>query len=63
MVTDATKRFYDERGYVVVEGLFNQDEVARYREHYMTLRRHGSYPGDSAGVDVTSVDPLRLTPA
>ncbi len=58
MLTDEHKRLYQENGYVVVRGLFNQDEVAQYREHFMTLRKHGSYPGDLAGVDTNSNDPL-----
>ncbi|HET9224368.1 MAG TPA: phytanoyl-CoA dioxygenase family protein [Roseiflexaceae bacterium] len=62
MVTQAHKRFYQENGYVVVEGLFDQDEVARYREHFMTLRRHGAYPGDLVGADPGSNDPLKRYP-
>jgi ectoine hydroxylase-related dioxygenase (phytanoyl-CoA dioxygenase family) len=61
-VTEGHKRFYQTNGYVVVPQLFSPDEVERYREHYMTLRRHGSYPGDHAGVDVTSSDPLKRYP-
>ncbi len=62
MVTDEHKRSYEEEGYVVVGGLFSPDEVARYRAHYMTLRRHGPHPGDVAGVDVTANDPLKRYP-
>ena len=62
MLTDEHKRFYQENGYVVVRGLFSQDEVAQYREHFMTLRKHGSYPGDLAGVDTNSNDPLKRYP-
>src|SRR5262245_63408445 len=62
MVTGDHKQFYQENGYVVVEGLFDQGEVARYREHFMTLRRHGSYPGDVVGVDPASNDPLKRYP-
>ncbi|HEU5097967.1 MAG TPA: phytanoyl-CoA dioxygenase family protein, partial [Roseiflexaceae bacterium] len=62
MVTQAHKRFYQENGYVVVEGLFDQDEVPRYREHFMTLRRHGAYPGDLVGADPGSNDPLKRYP-
>jgi len=54
--------FYRDNGYVVMPGLFSPDEVARYREHYMTLRRRGSYPGDLAGVDSASADPLKRYP-
>jgi phytanoyl-CoA hydroxylase len=62
MLTEAHKRFYQEHGYVVAEGLFDQDEVARYREHFMTLRRHGAYPGDLVGADPASNDPLKRYP-
>jgi hypothetical protein len=47
---------------VVIEDLFSPEEVERYREHYMTLRRHGSYPGDFAGVEPASADPLKRYP-
>ena len=43
---------FEENGYVVARGLFNAEEVAAYREHYMTLRGAGTYPGDFAGVDL-----------
>jgi ectoine hydroxylase-related dioxygenase (phytanoyl-CoA dioxygenase family) len=59
------RRFVEEfelSGYTVAKGLFSPEEVANYREHYMTLRAAGSYPGDTAGVDVTSNDPLKRFP-
>src|SRR5262249_10808223 len=56
------KRFYDENGYLVVERLFTEEELAFYRDHYMHMRAQGSYPGDSSGVDVTSADPLKRYP-
>lgn len=62
MVTDEHKRHYQENGYVVVKGLFSPEEVEGYREHFMNLRRHGSYPGDLSGVDTTSNDPLKRYP-
>src|SRR5512138_1101911 len=62
MLTQEHKEFYHENGYVVVRGLFNQAEVARYRDHYMTLRKRGSYPGDLSSVDTTSNDPLKRYP-
>jgi len=61
-VTDELKDFYQGHGYVVVRGLFSPDEAAYYRAHYMTLRRRGSYPGDLAGADATSTDPLKRYP-
>ena len=50
-------------GYVVVSGLFTDDETARYRAHFTALRESGeSFPGDFAGVDLTSNDPLKRYP-
>lgn len=62
MINEEHRRFYAENGYVVVQQLFAPDEVAHYRDHFMTLRKHGSYPGDLAGVDATSTDPLKRYP-
>ena len=53
---------FEERGYVNVSGLFSEDEVAANREHFMVMRRAGSYPGDSAGVDPSENDPLKAFP-
>jgi len=53
---------FQQHGYVVARGLFSPDEVARYRDHFMTLRAAGTYLGDHAGVDVTSNDPLKRFP-
>jgi phytanoyl-CoA hydroxylase len=53
---------YQQDGYIVARGLFSDAEVARYRDHYMTLRERGSYPGDTAGVDIGSSDPLKRYP-
>src|SRR3954470_12666421 len=50
------------QGYALVPELFTPAEVARLREHYMTLRGEGTYPGDSAGVDSSSNDPLKRFP-
>jgi phytanoyl-CoA hydroxylase len=62
MLTEEHKRYYQDNGYMVVRGLFAPAEVAGYREHYMMLRRHGSYPGDLAGVDASITDPLKRYP-
>ncbi len=53
---------YARDGYVVARALFSGDEVETLREHFMTLRRRGSYEGDSAGVEVTQADPLKRYP-
>jgi len=62
ILTPEHKQFYDGNGYVVVSGLFSDEEVAAYREHYMTLRKHGSYEGDTAGVDIGGDDPIKKYP-
>ena len=62
-LTPEHEHFYQDNGYVVVSGLFSDDEVAAYREHYMTLRKHGSYEGDTAGVDIGDKDdPIKKYP-
>ena len=53
---------FDALGYVTVSGMFSQEEVARYRQHYMDMRAAGDYPGDFAGVDLKSSDPLKRFP-
>lgn len=55
------QRFQTE-GYVVVPGLFSPAEVDTYIDHYMRLRAQGELPGDFAGVNATSSDPLKKFP-
>lgn len=62
MITAEHQQFYDENGYVVVKGLFSTEEIEHYRNHFMTLRKHGPRPGDFAGVDPKSTDPLKAFP-
>jgi hypothetical protein len=47
---------------VVARRVFATGEVDRLREHFMTLRRRGSYPHDLVGVQPGSRDPLRRYP-
>lgn len=49
---------YDDRGFVVVRGLYSEEEAQWYQKHYMELRESGEHPGDMAGFDTTSDDPL-----
>ena len=58
---EETRRF-EEDGYTVVRGLFDPSEVEALREHYMTLRASGSFPGDMVGAEPTSNDPLKRFP-
>jgi phytanoyl-CoA hydroxylase len=53
---------FSRDGYVVARRLFYTDEVDRLRDHFMALRRRGSYPHDVVGVEPTSRDPLRRYP-
>lgn len=62
MIAERDVREFQERGLVVARGLFTPDEAAAYREHFMRLREAGSRPGDFAGVDLTSSDPLKRYP-
>jgi len=60
-LSTATQHF-NENGYAIARQLFTAEEVAAYRQHYMDLRAAGSYPGDTAGVDIGSNDPLKRYP-
>ena len=53
MLTPELEAFYQTNGYVIVPGLFAPEEVERYKDHYMALRR---FPreGDTAGTPVNS---------
>ncbi|MFB6722105.1 phytanoyl-CoA dioxygenase family protein [Kribbella sp. NPDC056345] len=62
MVSDSYKQEFERDGYTLVRGLFSADEAERLREHYMVLRKRGSYSGDESGVNSTSRDPLRRYP-
>ncbi len=62
MIPNQAGRDYARDGYVVARGLFSADEIDRLRGHYMTLRRHGTYAGDFAGVEASDSDPLKRYP-
>ncbi len=57
MIAKEQKAFFDQRGYLIVKGLFLKEEVERYKKHYMELREN-----DSEGIDQTSTDPLKRYP-
>ena len=61
-LTAAQKQFFDANGYVIVPGVFSAEEVAELREHFMRLRAEGAKPGDFAGIDLNSDDPLKRYP-
>lgn len=56
------KREYDEQGFTCARQLFSAEEAAMYRDHFTALRESGSFPGDMAGFDTTSEDPLLRYP-
>ena len=60
--TDELRSQYLDQGYGLARALFTSDEVEVLRNHYMDLRAKGSYPGDLAGSDLTSNDPLKRFP-
>src|SRR6266566_3541480 len=62
MIDEKLKRRYRDEGYVVAPALFSQIETESLRDHFMRLRETGSYPGDTAGVDIGSDDPLKRYP-
>ncbi|HYT51736.1 MAG TPA: phytanoyl-CoA dioxygenase family protein [Gaiellaceae bacterium] len=62
MIDDGAKRTFDEQGYLVARGLFDAEQAAFLREHFMRLREAGAYPGDVVGVDPSSDDPLKKYP-
>jgi phytanoyl-CoA hydroxylase len=62
MLTAQHQASFTDTGYVVIAGLFSPAEVAQYRDHFMTLRKRGSYNGDLVGSDPRRNDPLRRYP-
>ncbi len=62
MLTAQHQASFADNGYVVVAGLFSPAEVAQYRDHFMTLRKRGSYPWDLVGSDPRRNDPLKRYP-
>jgi phytanoyl-CoA hydroxylase len=62
VIDAAAKRSFDEHGYLVAPGLFDAEEAAFLRDHFIRLREAGSYPGDVVGVEPGSDDPLKRYP-
>jgi ectoine hydroxylase-related dioxygenase (phytanoyl-CoA dioxygenase family) len=61
-MTASSRETFDRDGYVVAHALFPPEEAAALRDHFMALRRHGSYAHDLVGVQPSSNDPLRRYP-
>ncbi|MEZ4676476.1 MAG: phytanoyl-CoA dioxygenase family protein [Caldilineaceae bacterium] len=53
---------YQRDGYIVVPNLFSSAEIADLTAHYMAMRATGPLPGDFAGVNASSSDPLKAYP-
>ena len=62
MISAERKAFFDQHGYVVARQLFSVEEVEHLRAHYTRMREAGPQPGDDAGVDIGSNDPLKRYP-
>jgi hypothetical protein len=60
MLRDQHRADFDRDGFVVVP-LFSADECEALISHFMELRK-AEWPGDFAGVDLTSDDPLKKYP-
>lgn len=61
-ISEEQRRFFESNGYLIISGLFSSQEVAQLRDHFMRLRSEGARPGDFAGVDLSSADPLKRFP-
>ena len=58
MIEKSELQQYQENGYVVVSGLFSEDEVARYRDHFMEMRLNKNQE-DGIDMSESTGDPLR----
>ncbi len=62
MITFAQKTHFDRQGYLIYPQLFSPAEIQKLTVHFMELRQQGRHPGDFAGVDLNSSDPLKKFP-
>lgn len=53
---------FEADGFAVARGLWSPAEVDRLRAHFMEIRAQGPKPGDYAGEDLKSADPLKRYP-
>jgi len=58
MLEQEQKQFFDTEGYLIVKGLFSQDEIETYKQHYETMRLAQKENRPKAGDEVPSDDPL-----
>lgn len=62
MINPAQKQHFDRQGYLIYPQLFSKEETGQLITHFMALRQQGRHPGDFAGVDLNSSDPLKKFP-
>lgn len=60
MMTQEQKQFFNTEGYLVCEGLFKQDEIEFYKEHYEAMRLAQTINNPTMGDDAIDApdDPL-----
>jgi hypothetical protein len=51
---------FEQNGYTIVQQMFSPEEVETYVDHFMQLRREGSFAGDFAGVNADGRYPQSL---
>lgn len=62
MLDAELRQEYFQKGYLVLPQLFKPQEVEELREHYMSLRQAGSYPGDGVEINQLSTNLLEKFP-
>jgi len=62
MITAEQKEFFNQNGYLIVSGLFSQEETAYYRDYYMELRHDERCQADRRPKDSKQKDPLLAYP-
>jgi len=58
MLTSEMKAQFERDGYLIVAGLFTEEEAARYRDHYMRLNEERRVAGDTRFTGANPNDPL-----
>lgn len=61
-VSAENRQFFSQNGYVLIRGLFSEEETAFYRDHYMRMRESGNVPGDTHVANPSANDPLLRYP-
>jgi ectoine hydroxylase-related dioxygenase (phytanoyl-CoA dioxygenase family) len=61
-VTAKDKLSLDQNGFVLIPGVFSQEEAMWYRDHFMRMRESGNVPGDTHIANPSTNDPLLRYP-